>query len=81
MMTTPRFNFLSLICLIGTLIGCQGESAEPPGNSAAAAVETVAQPNPLQTQTDALQKAKELGADVEAAERKRREELDRMTDG
>jgi hypothetical protein len=74
--TTLRFTFI--IALAITLSGCEGTAPEPAGT---AAPEATAQPNVLQTQTDALQKAKDVQAEMDAAEAKRRAAIEEAAGG
>lgn len=68
-----------IIALVVTLLGCHGEAPEPSGIAAAPAPEATAQSNMLQAQADALQEAKDVQTQVDAAEKQRQEELDKMT--
>ncbi len=72
MRTTPI-----VLALAASLVACGGGPEEP--KQADAAASSAAPPNLLQTQVDALQKAKDMQAQLEQAEKQRQKELDAMT--
>jgi hypothetical protein len=70
-----RSIFIVLAVTAG-LAACGGGPEAPKQPEAAL---PAAQPNPLQTQADALQKARDMQARLEQAEKQRQQELDAMT--
>jgi hypothetical protein len=74
-----RSIFMILTACAG-LAGCGDGPEKPEPSVAVAAPEpSTAQPNLLQTQADALQKAEDMKAQLEEAEKQRLKELDEMT--
>lgn len=69
-----------IIMLFVALSACQSQHPEPSTTDAAPPPQA-AQPNLLQTQTDALQKAKNVQAEMDAAEAKRREAMEEAAGG
>jgi hypothetical protein len=69
-----------IIVLFVALSACQSEHSEP-STTGAAPPPQATQPNLLQTQTDALQKAKNVQAEMDAAEAKRREAMEEAAGG